>query len=342
MIDLDYFKRVNDKFGHQKGDAVLRRIGKLFREALRDVDYVARYGGEEFVIIMPELVAEDAMVAAERLRGQVKEQIAADVDLPQKYIGASFGIADFPQCASDGDSLISAADSALLFAKRKGRNRVAYFRDLSGTELNEEDIDRLNSRLEGVGLRTIAALAEAVDSSEQYTSEQRDRLAGVAEKMAKQLNMDTEKVEALNLATRLHDIGKVGVPGSILKKKDKLSPEELAQVQQHPEIGQKILREAEKVQDLISAILYHHERWDGKGYPEQLKGDEIPVMARIVGILDAYRAMISDRPYREALTLEKAAAELRKGAGSQFDPQLVELFIKAIASEEDASFPKAV
>jgi HD-GYP domain-containing protein (c-di-GMP phosphodiesterase class II) len=191
-------------------------------------------------------------------------------------------------------------------------------------------------------LRTIAALAEAVDSSEQYTPEQRDRLAGVAEKMAKQLNMDTEKVEALNLATRLHDIGKVGVPGSILKKKDKLLPEELAQVQQHPEIGQKILREAEKVQDLISAILYHHERWDGKGYPEQLKGKEIPVMARIVGIVDAYRAMISDRPYRKALTLEKAAAELRKGAGSQFDPQMVELFVKAIASEEDASFPKAV
>ncbi|MHB8967728.1 MAG: bifunctional diguanylate cyclase/phosphohydrolase [Thermoleophilia bacterium] len=342
MVDLDYFKNINDKFGHQKGDAVLRQVGKLFGDATRDVDYVARYGGEEFVIIMPELGGAEAVAAADRLRGLVKEQISAEVELPQKHVGASFGVADFPQCAGDGNSIISAADSALLFAKRKGRNRVAYFRDLTGTELVDGDLDRLHSRLEGVGLETIAALAEAVDSNDQYTSEQRNQLADIAETMARRLDLNPEKTAALALATKLHDIGKVGVPGSVLGKTEKLSPEEVAQVQQHPAIGQKILREAENVQDLISAILYHHERWDGKGYPEKLKGEEIPLMARIVGIIDSYRAMVSDRPYRKALTTHEAVAELRKGAGTQFDPNLVELFVESISPEQDVSLPEAV
>jgi len=154
--------------------------------------------------------------------------------------------------------------------------------------------------------------------------------------------MEEEQADALALATRLHDIGKIGVPGSILSKKDKLSPEELAAVRQHPEIGQRILEEARQLQDVMTAILYHHERWDGKGYPEKLEGKQIPLMARIVGIMDAYRAIRSDRPYRKALSVKEALAELEKGAGTQFDPRLVELFVHLVRTEGKTDLREAV
>lgn len=332
MIDLDNFKCVNDRFGHQKGDAFLEQMGALLREESQG-DYTARYGGEEFVVVMPDRPGQEAMQAAEGLRQKVKT-IADAIDLPPSYVAASFGVADAPACAADAGSLVSAADAALLFAKRKGRNRVAYFRDLSETELREGDLERLHSRLEGASLQTIRALAEAVDGSDQYLGIDRQRTSLAVARMAQSLGMNEEDSGALELAAQLHDIGKVGVPGSILRKKDKLSEEELTLVHQHPEIGRKILEEARQLQNLIQAILYHHERWDGKGYPEGLKGEEIPQMARIVSILDSFRAMMSDRPYRKALTEAEALAELQNGAGSQFDPELVALFIDSISGEQ--------
>lgn len=333
MLDLDYFKFVNDEFGHQKGDIVLKHLGRLLKQEIRKGDYAARYGGEEFMVIMPGTDGAVAFQLAEKLRRRIK-RIAEDTELPTHYVGASFGVADLPSCAIDAPSLIAAADAALLFAKRKGRNRVAYFRDLSQTELKESDLKRLHNRLEGASLQTIRALAEAVDASDQYSSANVAHLAEVATKMAAKLGMNKDKADSLALATRLHDIGKIGVPSSILRKTEKLSPEEMTLVRKHPEIGGSLLQEAEQIQDMISAILYHHERWDGKGYPEGLKGEQIPLMARIVGIIDAYRAMLSDRPYRKALSVKQAVAELRKGAGSQFDPHLVEMFIELVRKED--------
>ncbi len=329
MLDLDHFKSVNDRCGHQKGDEVLKRVGKLLRTMIHDGGYTARYGGEEFIVLLPETPGDRAMEAADRLRYGMK-QVALDVGLPERMVSSSFGVADLPPCASDADSLLSAADSALLFAKRRGRDRVAYFRDLSGTELVDGDIERLHSRLEGASLQTIRALAEAVDTNDEYDAADASVINRLAKEMAEHLGLDGEHADALVLASKLHDIGKIGVPGSILRKSGSLSPEELAQVQQHPEIGQRILEEARQLQDLITAILYHHERWDGTGYPERLHGNQIPLMARIVGIMDSYRAMTSDRPYRKAMNQDVALAELEKGAGSQFDPKLVELFVRLV------------
>jgi diguanylate cyclase (GGDEF)-like protein len=341
MLDLDHFKTVNDRYGHQKGDEVLRRVGRLLRNEVHEGGYTARYGGEEFIVILPESAASVAMETADRLRVLMKD-VARDVELPDSIVAASFGVADMPDCASDADSLISAADAALLFAKRRGRNRVAYFRDLSGTELEAGDIERLNSRLEGASLQTIRALAEAVDASDNYSASDSESLDTVVDAMAKELGMEEVRADALALATRLHDIGKIGISGDILAKKGKLSPEELDAVHHHPEIGQHILEEARQLQELISAILYHHEHWDGTGYPEQLEGKQIPLMARIVGIMDAYRAMRSDRPYRKALSVDDALAELEKGSGTQFDPRLVKMFVSLVRAEDDNGLRKAV
>ncbi len=332
MIDLDFFKSINDKFGHQKGDAVLAGLGGFLRRELRSVDYAARYGGEEFVIIMPETDGPGARRVAERLRENIK-CIGDEAGLSQAYVAASFGVADFPACAADASSLIAAADSALLFSKSKGRNRVSYFRDLSETELKDSDLESLNSRLEHASLKTICSLAEAVDARDQYNGDESRDLARVVAAMAERLEMGERQADALALATVLHDIGKIGVPDAVLNKRDKLSSEEIDMIRQHPEIGRRIMQEAEQIQDLVAAILYHHERWDGQGYPEQLKGEEIPLMARIVGIFDAYRAMSSNRPYRQAMDCAQIIDEMRKGAGTQFDPGLVELFIDIIQED---------
>ena len=342
MLDLDHFKNVNDKFGHPMGDAVLKSVGRKLMAGIRKIDYCARYGGEEFVIILPETTTVNATMVAEKLRVSIKEEVAAETGLPSSYVGASFGIADYPRCARDKDGLIAAADSALLFSKRKGRNQVSYFLDLTNTDLSESDIEKLGDRLGGAGLQTISALAEAVNYSDGYSVTDTQKITDASRSVAAAMGMSEKQTELLILATRLHDIGKVGIPDSILSKKDALSPAEISKVRQHPEIGQRILHEATAVKDVVSAILYHHENWDGSGYPEQLKGEDIPLMARAVSIADAYRAMASDRPYRKALTPEKAIDELRQGAGKQFDPTLVELFIRAIGGEEQKPLRKAV
>ncbi|MDO8736378.1 MAG: HD-GYP domain-containing protein, partial [Thermoleophilia bacterium] len=207
-------------------------------------------------------------------------------------------------------------------------------RDLSDAELSGDDLNNLNSRLEGAGFQTIRVLAKAVDVRDQYPEHDMNNLSSVATSVARQLSFTPEQIEALILATKLHDIGKIGIPKKILQKTDHLLPEELDILRQHPQMGEQILQEANTVKDLITAVLYHHERWDGKGYPEGLRGEEIPLMARIVGILDSYRAMRSERPYSQALSVNEAISELRKAAGTQFDPKLVDLFVKQLTEEE--------
>lgn len=326
IVDLDGFKDINDEFGYQRGDEVLQRLAAMLQGAVGPNDYVARYGKEEFVIVLPGMDGLQATILARKLNSRL-HRVAEDCEMDTSFMAAVFGIADYPDCASDSDSLLSAADSALLFARRNADGRVAYFRDLSVTELTETDLERLNSRLGGASLQTLDALAEAFNVNDNYTGENMEDMALIARSLARDLGLNDEQAGALALATRLHDIGKIGVPSSILGKTGKLSPEELALVKQHPEIGQKLLQEAEQIKDLILAILYHHERWDGKGYPERLTGEQIPLMARIVGIFDAYRAMRCDRPYRKALSKEQALTELRRGAGTQFDPGVVEQFL---------------
>jgi diguanylate cyclase (GGDEF)-like protein len=332
LMDLEQFKSINKEFGFRKGDRVLKAVGRILCREIGDKDYIARYGGEEFVVIMPDATGPEAVKMAEKLKGFIS-QVAEEVHVPEKYLIANFGVADMPDCAVDGASLISAADTALLLAGNKGANGVAYFRDMSDAELKNGDVERVGSRLDGAGFQTLSALADAVNATDKYVGGVSEDLPILAISLARDLGMGDEQAKALELATRLHDIGKIGVPGSILRKTSKLSPEEQTLVEQHPEIGQRLLEEAQQIKELISAILYHHERWDGKGYPEKLRGEEIPLMARVVGIFDAYRAMRCDRPYRRALSKQAALAELRKGAGTQFDPNLVEKFLDLIEND---------
>jgi len=340
MLDFDNFKQVNEKYGYRQGDMVLKSLADHLKVAAGSEYYIARYGNEEFMVVMAGVGGEEA---TEFARGVVKSfrEAAAGADVAGEELNLSIGVADYPDCAGDAQSLVSAADAALFFAKNKVGDGVAYFCDLSGMELEAGDIQRLQNRLHGAGIATLTALARAVDATDLYGVDGRERLGRLAQGMARDLGMDDEEAELLVLASSIHDIGKIGVPAEVLTKTDKLTEIEVEMIRRHPEIGQEILREARQIQELVLAILYHHERWDGQGYPEGLEGNRIPRLARIVGIFDAYRAMRSDRPYRKALSRERAVAELRKGAGSQFDPEMVELFVARLQGDSAENLKEA-
>lgn len=340
MLDFVNFKKINENYGYRKGDEVLGKLSELLRSSCDDNGYIARYGNDEFVIVLKAADAGSAMTFARTLLRDFSA--AASTGIPGEELRLNIGIADYPDCASDSQSLIAAADTALFLSRNKADSSIAYFCDLSDTTLAADDIQRLQYRLRGAGMATLKALARAVDASDCYVDAGGRSLSDLAVRLAGRLNMDEDEVELLVLATSIHDIGKIGIPVDVLTKTDRLSSAEVDMVKRHPEIGQDILREARQIQELVLAILYHHERWDGNGYPEGLEGNRIPQLARIVGIFDAYRAMRSDRPYRKALGMDQAIAELREGAGTQFDPGLVELFVANLAPGKDAVSRRAV
>lgn len=203
----------------------------------------------------------------------------------------------------------------------------------SAPHLGQEDLEKLFNRLRNVQLRTIEALATSIDLEEEQVGHSQ-KVADRAALLARSLEMSPTVIDSIYQAGKVHDVGKLGVPRRILLKPNKLTTEEMEAVKRHALIGEEILKAASELEHLIPAILYHHERWDGQGYPRGLKGEEIPVEARILSIAEAYESMLAERPYRSALSHAEAVAELKKNAGTQFDPRMVKKFIELIAEPE--------
>ncbi|MFN2616523.1 MAG: diguanylate cyclase [Thermoleophilaceae bacterium] len=320
--DIDHFKRMNDELGHAAGDDALRRIADAMRIAKRRFDTAARVGGEEFALLVPDTDEHGAYMLAERVRAEVERAFAArDVALT-----LSLGIATFPLHGQSAEALAAAADQALYAAKRLGRNRAV----ISSAEVPGILARAPRERDEGqVDLATLLALAEALDVRDSGNASHCHRVGRYAELAGRELGLSPDAVERLRLAGILHDVGRVGVPDALFEKSAPLTDEEWAVVRSHPVIGARLV-ETTEFEDLRSWILYHHERPDGRGYPDGLRADQLPVEARILAVADAYEAMTSKRPYREALEPEEAAAELRRTAGRQFDGQMVEALLRAV------------
>jgi diguanylate cyclase (GGDEF)-like protein len=319
MLDLDHFKEVNDRFGHQRGDKVLKKVAAILTSCCRDTDYVARYGGDEFMVLLPETSSEDARRLAERVRTRVNSlKVASD---ESGGITASAGIADYPACGVDATVVVSAADTALLWAKRHGRDRCFYYRDIRDMVLS------VPSREEGFRRTGIDVLAAAVDAKTSFREGHSESVAAMAACLAREMGLSPEDVEQLSVAARLHDVGKIGVPAEIFEKRGELSEAEWAEIRRHPRMSVDILASAGAPRELWPIVLYHHERWDGRGYPEGLRGEEIPLQARLLAVCDAFQAMISNRPYRGSRTVEEVCAELHRQAGQQFDPHVVDVFL---------------
>ncbi len=334
MIDLDRFKNVNDRYGHQTGDKVLKKVAGIFDKVLRETDFSARYGGEEFVAVLPDTNSTDALSFAERLRKSAEELTFGDESekTAALNITLSCGVAEFPEHGNDPSALVAAADSALLFAKNHGRNQVRSFNEFASSDIEEEDLERLINRLQNASLKTVQALAAAVDTKDQFHSAATN--SSITANFAGRLNLDKDSMATLSLATQLHDVGEATIPGQVLNKSASLSENEMDSIRTHPEASVKIVEAASQTQSLLGAILHHHENWDGTGYPDGLKGSEIPYLARMLRIVDSFEAMTTERPYRNAMTTNEATKELERNAGTQFDPEMVTAFIETIAPTE--------
>jgi len=321
MIDLDNFKSYNDIYGHVSGDVLLNQVGKVIRNSVRNADQAFRYGGDEFVVILPLTAMNDAYVVAERVR----EGVAEEMKKKEIAVTCSIGLASYPSDGVISGELVTAADTALYFAKRTGGNRVYL-----SSKVLSEPLDEAGIYARRNGLSAIYALASTVEARDPYTYGHSRKVNTYAVALAEAIGLSPDEVSRVSTAALLHDIGKVGVPDKVLNKKGKLSEEDWEAIKAHPRLGANIVGNIPNLVPCLSSILYHHERWDGGGYPEGLKGEEIPIGARILAIADSFAAMTSARPYRPALCSEKVMKELRRCGGSQFDPELVGVFIGII------------
>ncbi|MFC1577197.1 diguanylate cyclase [Candidatus Omnitrophota bacterium] len=347
MLDLDYFKSINDVYGHQYGDLILTEFARFLKESVRGNDIVIRYGGEEFVIILPDTNEDCAAMFGNRLRDSLKKYIF-DPKGNKINLKASLGVASYPGDASEVDTLIGSADKALLSAKDAGRGRLMTYKNTKKAAGKEEKADRgenvdslrrklskIISRIDHTLLESVYAFAKTIKTKDSYPVEHAEEMVSLVTDVAKKIKLHDKDVDNLRHAAVLHDLGKVGIPDDILQKESTLSQEEREIIKKHPKIGAEIIRPIHFLKELVPIILYHHERFDGFGYSAGLKGEEIPIGARIVAIADVYQALVANRPYRKAYTKQEALDIIKAGAGTQFDPKLVDAFIAVINQEEN-------
>lgn len=332
MIDLDYFKLFNDLNGHPSGDAALRQIARVISEQVRDVDFAARYGGEEFAVILPETSLIQAAILAERVRKAVEDCVFEQANPQSSKLTLSIGVAEFPAHCTDRASLLRAADSALYQAKMQGRNAVVVFDGECG-EIVKPDPHKLYLLLHATDITTVEALAAAIDAKHAYPAGHSVAIAEMASEVGEKMGLAEADRTSLYVASLLRDIGQIAIPDHVLEKSDKLSEQEIAQVERHPILGHAIVQKSPHMSQMLPAVLYHHERFDGTGYPEGLAGTDIPLSARIISAVDAYQSMLAPRPYRDRLTVQDARSELARMAGSQFDPEVVTVLLEVAKSQ---------
>jgi diguanylate cyclase (GGDEF)-like protein/putative nucleotidyltransferase with HDIG domain len=329
MLDLDNFKTYNDMYGHPAGDALLSQVGRIIKSSIRDADQAFRYGGDEFVAILPETSKEDACIVAERVR----EQIAKEMDKKSLTVTCSIGLASYPEDGVISGELVAGADTALYYAKWTGGNRV-YLSSKAPSEPVDEG--RIYGKRNGLG--AVYALVSVVESRDPYVYGHSRKVNIYAVALAEAIGLSPDDVSKVSTAALLHDIGKIGVPDKVLNKKGKLNEKNWEEIKAHPRLGANIVSNIPNLVPCASSILHHHERWDGGGYPDGLKGEEIPIESRILAIADTFEAMTAVRPYRPAFSREEVIKELREGAGSKFDPNLVEVFVGLV----EAGFSEGV
>ncbi|HZT97528.1 MAG TPA: diguanylate cyclase, partial [Chloroflexota bacterium] len=330
FLDIDHFKAINDNCGHLAGDTVLREIVVPISSALRSVDVLGRWGGEEFVIVMPETEIGDAMTAADRIReavGSYHFGVGAGGRLT-----CSIGVATFPYDAASRDEVIEAADRAMYAAKRLGRDQVRAAVDPSAIGFisgRRREAGREEASLWGV----VEAFTTIIKVHDPAADEHLHQVSTLAMKLALTLGLGAAETRSVGLAARLHDIGKIAVPQTLLNKTEELTPEEWAHIRSHPEVGADLVSRIPSMVMLAPLIRSHHERWDGEGYPDGLAGEGIPAGARIIAIVDAYDSMLLGRFNRHPVPTSRALEELRDAAGSQFDPTMVAAFADMIEGE---------
>jgi len=332
FIDIDYFKYYNDLYGHLMGDEVLKKIGIILKSSAREKDIVARYGGEEFAVLMADTPEEEALKIAEKIRREIeKTYFDGEENQPNGKLTVSIGISVYPDKAKNDLELINSADDALYRAKFFNKNRVEAYTSILDDlkeDIDEEHIDLVTS---------IKTLISVINAKDRYTYSHVERVVIYCRLIAEKLGFSEENKKKLIFGAYMHDIGKINISKEILIKKMPPTDEEWEILKQHPSNGAEIIEPVESLRVIVPLILHHHERYDGKGYPSGLAGENIPYLARVLTIADCFDAMTSKRSYTNIRkTYDEAIEELRACAGTQFDPGITEKFIEIIECNKDS------
>lgn len=326
MLDLDLFKLYNDLHGHIEGDRALETVASIMKRIVGEKGIVCRYGGEEFTILLPYQDSRRAFELAEKIRIEIQRAFFDNNNSNKLFLTASIGVCSYPHAAPNGEELIRRADFAMYTAKNKGKNQTVIYTPSSETDDNFNK----DSAEEPFYSATIYALTATIDAKDQYTFGHSQRVAEYSTVLANSMGLDKSYLEMVREAALLHDIGKIGVPENILTKTGRLTEEEYNIVKKHVDMSITIIKHLPSVNHVIPAVIGHHERWDGKGYPRGVKGDNIPLGARCLAIADAFDAMTSNRPYRASLSVDAALNEIKSGIGTHFDPEIARLFIRLV------------
>ena len=329
MINVDDFKLYNQLYGAQEGDAALQKIASIIRATVADSGIAFRMTGKEFSVLLPSYDIYSAKILAESVLEQVRGMNGQTSLYKLKALTLSCGICAFPYMASSAEELIANADLAVYSAKRSGKNTVVLY---------SEDVEAAGRAEHGEGrvsyydtyASTIYALTAAIDTKDHYTFGHSQNVAYYASELARAFGMNQECIDIVKEAGLLHDIGKIGIREDILNKPGKLTVEEYEIMKGHVENSIGIIRHLPSLDYVIPAVLSHHERYDGFGYPRGLAGEDIPVMGRILCVVDSFDAMISRRSYKKAMPVEKALEVLEQQKFKQFDPKLAEIFINLV------------
>ena len=352
-LDLDYLKKINDRYGHAYGDMAIKAIADVLKSNARSIDTAARMGGEEFNIILPGVTSDGAMIAAERIRKAIETKELDTIG----QITASIGVATFLEHSDNIEDILELTDQAMYLSKQNGRNQVTLAKAIDETSwqelavsafldiLNKRKIPLsdefktdlsnrlLNSNSQIEGLYSVADLLTQAYNPLHIQGVVKSKVL-VAVTLAKRFDLPKEEIDNLKIAMLLYDIGNLLLPPEIFKKTTPLTDEERIQIKSHPVIAvEKILKPISYIQDVIPIIEYHHENWDGSGYPSKLSKMDIPLTSQIVLIVDAYFALTESRPYRNKLTPETALKEIKKDTGKKWNAALVDEFTALIENE---------
>jgi len=303
MADVNGLKLVNDSFGHNLGDELLKKAAEVLKRGCRKRDIISRLGGDEFVAVLTETSSLQAEQIIKRINS-----IAAN-------------------------EKVGAIDISISFGYETKKNMEENIQDIFK---NAEDYMYRHKLYESSSIRnkTIDLIMNTLYEKSYREMLHSKRVSELCEALAVRMNFDKDKVNQIKIAGLMHDIGKMGIDENILNKPDKLNDEERKEVKRHPEIGYRILSSSNDFSEIAEYVLKHHERWDGKGYPGGFKGEQISIQSRIIAIADAYDAMTSDRPYRKGLRIEDALEELKRCSGTQFDADIVDIFINMMVERQ--------
>lgn len=332
LIDVDNFTMYNDLYGHNCGDKILKSTAAILKNIISEKETLFRFEGDEFAILAKEKDIRALEQFAKNIHDAYEnlKEMYYDKNLSNR-ITISIGVSIYPSISSNKEELISHANTALYQAKNMGEDKVNLYQDIM-MRIHKN----VKSDQQMVGM--FKGLLSTINAKDKYTFGHCERVSSYAVMVGEAMGMDIKEIQTLLHAGLLHDIGKIELPKSILNKTACLSEDEKKSVSQHPIHSAHILEPLSSTGNLIDYVIHHHERYDGKGYPDGLKGEGISVGARILCVVDCFDAMVSERPYRRSMTIEEAIMELKRCSGTQFDPTIVQTFVTAMRNKMSVKY----